>query len=212
MSTIKLPLTSSTYISEYRPTCNFSDSSYLDIGCFCESKSTSKTYLNIGLLEIPLSSITNIENLENIKLILSIVPNESNLSRKISFQLGIITSPYDTDTVSWNTELSIKKLNKWYKFDHKSNCLEFCLTDLIDNVVYNHIPMYGIALIPNCSTYRFKIYSCCGDCAPYLLLDYCSCDLPCNNPDCVCPPGPTGPQGPQGEPGPQGERGPQGEP
>ena len=217
MSIIKLPLLSSTYISEYDCTKNFSHLPYMKIGCF---QHKSKSYLDIILLEISLNSISNRKNLKSANLILDIIHEKNTISQKISFQLGIITTPYNVDTICWNSDISIKKLNKWYSFQNNSKSIEINLKDMINYIFSNDILAYGIALIPYCYSTLCNISSVHnGNRTPYICLDYYYCNEKCN---CICPPGPEGPRGlqgiqgevgptgPKGDTGPQGPRGPQG--
>ena len=210
MATMKMPFISSTYISEYDADCNFNNLTYMEIGNFRLSKSHLKSYLSIAILEISFLSILDIKNLNSAKLILNMNQNNSNL-KNISFQIGLITSPFNIETLCWNSELSIKKTNHCYSFEYNSKYLEVNLTDLITDILHENIPVYGIALIPYSSTCIFKVCSCCSNCPPYICIDY----NPCNS-NCICPPGPqgptgaTGPQGPQGIQGIQGEIGPTG--
>lgn len=213
MATMKMPFISSTYISEYDADCNFSNLTYMEIGNFHLCNSYLKSYLSIAILEISFLPILDIKNLNSAKLILNMDQNNSNL-KNISFQIGLITSPFNIETLCWNSELSIKKTNHCYSFEYNSKYLEVNLTDLITDILHENIPVYGIALIPYSSTCIFKVCSCYSNCPPYICIDY----NPCNS-NCICPPGPqgptgaTGPQGPQGEkgdPGIQGEIGPQG--
>ena len=210
MATMKMPFISSTYISEYDADCNFNNLTYMEIGNFRLSKSHLKSYLSIAILEISFLSILDIKNLNSAKLILNMNQNNSNL-KNISFQIGVITNPFNIETLCWNSELSIKKTNHCYSFEYNSKCLEVNLTDLITDILHENIPVYGIALIPYSSTCIFKVCSCCSNCPPYICIEYNPCDS-----NCICPPGPqgptgaTGPQGPQGIQGIQGEVGPTG--
>ena len=210
MATIKMPFISSTYISEYDADCNFSNLTYMEIGNFHLCNSYLKSYLSIAILEISFLPILDIKNLNSAKLILNMDQNNSNL-KNISFQIGLITSPFNIETLCWNSELSIKKTNHCYSFEYNSKYLEVNLTDLITDILHENIPVYGIALIPYSSTCIFKVCSCYSNCPPYICIDY----NPCNS-NCICPPGPqgptgaTGPQGPQGIQGIQGEIGPTG--
>ena len=210
MATMKMPFISSTYISEYDADCNFSNLTYMEIGNFHLCNSYLKSYLSIAILEISFLPILDIKNLNSAKLILNMDQNNSNL-KNISFQIGLITSPFNIETLCWNSELSIKKTNHCYSFEYNSKCLEVNLTDLITDILHENIPVYGIALIPYSSTCIFKVCSCYSNCPPYICIDY----NPCNS-NCICPPGPqgptgaTGPQGPQGIQGIQGEIGPTG--
>ncbi|MDD5877688.1 MAG: collagen-like protein [Clostridiales bacterium] len=210
MATMKMPFISSTYISEYDADCNFSNLTYMEIGNFHLCNSYLKSYLSIAILEISFLPILDIKNLNSAKLILNMDQNNSNL-KNISFQIGLITSPFNIETLCWNSELSIKKTNHCYSFEYNSKYLEVNLTDLITDILHENIPVYGIALIPYSSTCIFKVCSCCSNCPPYICIDY----NPCNS-NCICPPGPqgptgaTGPQGPQGIQGIQGEIGPTG--
>ena len=210
MATMKMPFISSTYISEYDADCNFSNLTYMEIGNFHLCNSYLKSYLSIAILEISFLPILDIKNLNSAKLILNMDQNNSNL-KNISFQIGLITSPFNIETLCWNSELSIKKTNHCYSFEYNSKYLEVNLTDLITDILHENIPVYGIALIPYSSTCIFKVCSCYSNCPPYICIDY----NPCNS-NCICPPGPqgptgaTGPQGPQGIQGIQGEIGPTG--
>ena len=210
MATMKMPFISSTYISEYDADCNFSNLTYMEIGNFHLCNSYLKSYLSIAILEISFLPIFDIKNLNSAKLILNMDQNNSNL-KNISFQIGLITSPFNIETLCWNSELSIKKTNHCYSFEYNSKYLEVNLTDLITDILHENIPVYGIALIPYSSTCIFKVCSCYSNCPPYICIDY----NPCNS-NCICPPGPqgptgaTGPQGPQGIQGIQGEIGPTG--
>ena len=210
MATMKMPFISSTYISEYDADCNFSNLTYMEIGNFHLCNSYLKSYLSIAILEISFLPILDIKNLNSAKLILNMDQNNSNL-KNISFQIGLITSPFNIETLCWNSELSIKKTNHCYSFEYNSKYLEVNLTNLITDILHENIPVYGIALIPYSSTCIFKVCSCYSNCPPYICIDY----NPCNS-NCICPPGPqgptgaTGPQGPQGIQGIQGEIGPQG--
>ena len=210
MATMKMPFISSTYISEYDADCNFSNLTYMEIGNFHLCNSYLKSYLSIAILEISFLPILDIKNLNSAKLILNMNQNNSNL-KNISFQIGLITSPFNIETLCWNSELSIKKTNHCYSFEYNSKYLEVNLTDLITDILHENIPVYGIALIPYSSTCIFKVCSCYSNCPPYICIDY----NPCNS-NCICPPGPqgptgaTGPQGPQGIQGIQGEIGPTG--
>ena len=210
MATMKMPFISSTYISEYDADCNFNNLTYMEIGNFRLSKSHLKSYLSIAILEISFLPILDIKNLNSAKLILNMNQNNSNL-KNISFQIGVITNPFNIETLCWNSELSIKKTNHCYSFEYNSKCLEVNLTDLITDILHQNIPVYGIALIPYSSTCIFKVCSCCSNCPPYICIEYNPCDS-----NCICPPGPqgptgaTGPQGPQGIQGIQGEVGPTG--
>lgn len=210
MATMKMPFISSTYISEYDADCNFSNLTYMEIGNFHLCNSYLKSYLSIAILEISFLPILDIKNLNSAKLILNMDQNNSNL-KNISFQIGLITSPFNIETLCWNSELSIKKTNHCYSFEYNSKYLEVNLTDLITDILHENIPVYGIALIPYSSTCIFKVCSCYSNCPPYICIDY----NPCNS-NCICPPGPqgptgaTGPQGPQGIQGIQGEVGPTG--
>ena len=210
MATMKMPFISSTYISEYDADCNFSNLTYMEIGNFHLCNSYLKSYLSIAILEISFLPILDIKNLNSAKLILNMDQNNSNL-KNISFQIGVITNPFNIETLCWNSELSIKKTNHCYSFEYNSKYLEVNLTDLITDILHENIPVYGIALIPYSSTCIFKVCSCYSNCPPYICIDY----NPCNS-NCICPPGPqgptgaTGPQGPQGIQGIQGEIGPTG--
>lgn len=210
MATMKMPFISSTYISEYDADCNFSNLTYMEIGNFHLCNSYLKSYLSIAILEISFLPILDIKNLNSAKLILNMNQNNSNL-KNISFQIGVITNPFNIETICWNSELSIKKTNHCYSFEYNSKCLEVNLTDLITDILHENIPIYGIALIPYSSTCIFKVCSCCSSCPPYICIEYNPCDS-----NCICPPGPqgptgaTGPQGPQGIQGIQGEVGPTG--
>ena len=210
MATMKMPFISSTYISEYDADCNFSNLTYMEIGNFHLCNSYLKSYLSIAILEISFLHILDIKNLNSAKLILNMDQNNSNL-KNISFQIGLITSPFNIETLCWNSELSIKKTNHCYSFEYNSKYLEVNLTNLITDILHENIPVYGIALIPYSSTCIFKVCSCYSNCPPYICIDY----NPCNS-NCICPPGPqgptgaTGPQGPQGIQGIQGEIGPTG--
>ncbi len=207
MATMKMPFISSTYISEYDADCNFSNLTYMEIGNFHLCNSYLKSYLSIAILEISFLPILDIKNLNSAKLILNMDQNNSNL-KNISFQIGLITSPFNIETLCWNSELSIKKTNHCYSFEYNSKYLEVNLTDLITDILHENIPVYGIALIPYSSTCIFKVCSCYSNCPPYICIDY----NPCNS-NCICPPGPQGPTGatgPQGPQGPQGDIGPQG--
>ena len=210
MATMKMPFISSTYISEYDADCNFSNLTYMEIGNFHLCNSYLKSYLSIAILEISFLPILDIKNLNSAKLILNMDQNNSNL-KNISFQIGLITSPFNIETLCWNSELSIKKTNHCYSFEYNSKYLEVNLTNLITDILHENIPVYGIALIPYSSTCIFKVCSCYSNCPPYICIDY----NPCNS-NCICPPGPqgptgaTGPQGPQGIQGIQGEIGPTG--
>ena len=210
MDTMEMPILSSTYISEYEADCNFSNLTYMEIGNFHLCNSYLKSYLSIAILEISFLPILDIKNLNSAKLILNMDQNNSNL-KNISFQIGLITSPFNIETLCWNSELSIKKTNHCYSFEYNSKYLEVNLTDLITDILHENIPVYGIALIPYSSTCIFKVCSCYSNCPPYICIDY----NPCNS-NCICPPGPqgptgaTGPQGPQGIQGIQGEIGPTG--
>ena len=210
MATMKMPFISSTYISESDADCNFSNLTYMEIGNFHLCNSYLKSYLSIAILEISFLPILDIKNLNSAKLILNMDQNNSNL-KNISFQIGLITSPFNIETLCWNSELSIKKTNHCYSFEYNSKYLEVNLTDLITDILHENIPVYGIALIPYSSTCIFKVCSCYSNCPPYICIDY----NPCNS-NCICPPGPqgptgaTGPQGPQGIQGIQGEIGPTG--
>lgn len=210
MATMKMPFISSTYISEYDADCNFSNLTYMEIGNFHLCNSYLKSYLSIAILEISFLPILDIKNLNSAKLILNMDQNNSNL-KNISFQIGLITSPFNIETLCWNSELSIKKTNHCYSFEYNSKYLEVNLTDLITDILHENIPIYGIALIPYSSTCIFKVCSCYSNCPPYICIEYNPCDS-----NCICPPGPqgptgaTGPQGPQGIQGIQGEVGPTG--
>ena len=210
MATMKMPFISSTYISEYDADCIFSNLTYMEIGNFHLCNSYLKSYLSIAILEISFLPILDIKNLNSAKLILNMDQNNSNL-KNISFQIGLITSPFNIETLCWNSELSIKKTNHCYSFEYNSKYLEVNLTDLITDILHENIPVYGIALIPYSSTCIFKVCSCYSNCPPYICIDY----NPCNS-NCICPPGPqgptgaTGPQGPTGATGPQGPQGIQG--
>ena len=210
MATMKMPFISSTYISEYDADCNFSNLTYMKIGNFHLCNSYLKSYLSIAILEISFLPILDIKNLNSAKLILNMDQNNSNL-KNISFQIGVITNPFNIETLCWNSELSIKKTNHCYSFEYNSKYLEVNLTNLITDIFHENIPVYGIALIPYSSTCIFKVCSCYSNCPPYICIDY----NPCNS-NCICPPGPqgptgaTGPQGPQGIQGIQGEIGPTG--
>ena len=208
MATMKMPFISSTYISEYDADCNFSNLTYMEIGNFHLCNSYLKSYLSIAILEISFLPILDIKNLNSAKLILNMDQNNSNL-KNISFQIGLITSPFNIETLCWNSELSIKKTNHCYSFEYNSKYLEVNLTDLITDILHENIPVYGIALIPYSSTCIFKVCSCCSNCPPYICIEYNPCDS-----NCICPPGPQGPTGatgPQGPQGPQGIQGIQGE-
>ena len=204
MATMKMPFISSTYISEYDADCNFSNLTYMEIGNFHLCNSYLKSYLSIAILEISFLPILDIKNLNSAKLILNMDQNNSNL-KNISFQIGLITSPFNIETLCWNSELSIKKTNHCYSFEYNSKYLEVNLTDLITDILHENIPIYGIALIPYSSTCIFKVCSCYSNCPPYICIDY----NPCNS-NCICPPGPQGPTGATGPQGPQGIQGIQG--
>ena len=163
MATMKMPFISSTYISEYDADCNFSNLTYMEIGNFHLCNSYLKSYLSIAILEISFLPILDIKNLNSAKLILNMDQNNSNL-KNISFQIGLITSPFNIETLCWNSELSIKKTNHCYSFEYNSKYLEVNLTDLITDILHENIPVYGIALIPYSSTCIFKVCSCYSNC------------------------------------------------